>query len=199
MAQVESVKTCTKCENTLVLSAFYLIHRKGRKPSYRSACKKCLVAISNELQKATPEKNRGKAKKWREANPEKHKETWMAYRERNIETMRKRCLDWRHKNKEFANKLSAEWAKNNPAKTAAQAAKRRSALLNATPSWVNFDEIQIEYDLANWCSNVMGEKYHVDHIVPLQSKLVCGLHVHNNLRVIPASVNLTKSNCFKEF
>jgi len=199
MAQVEGMKTCTKCENTLSLSAFYLTHKKDRKPSYRSVCKQCLIAVSNERQKANPEKNREKARKWREANPEKHKETWMSYRERNVETMRKRCSDWRYKNKELANQLSAAWAKNNPSKTAAQAAKRRCALLKATPSWVNFDAIQIEYDLAKWCSDVMGEKYHVDHIVPLQGKQVCGLHVHNNLRVIPASVNLTKSNSFKEF
>lgn len=198
MAQVEGMKTCTKCENTLVLSAFYLTHKKDRKPSYRSVCKKCLIADSNERQKAAPENNRMKAKKWREAHPEKHKETWMSYRQRNVEVMRKRCSDWRHNNKDLANSFSAAWSKNNPAKTAAQAAKRRAKLLKATPSWANIDAIQIEYDLAKWCSDVMGEKYHVDHIVPLQGKIVCGLHVHNNLQVIPASLNLTKSNSFKE-
>ena len=38
------------------------------------------------------------------------------------------------------------------------------------------------------------DRWEVDHIVPLQSPIVCGLHVEHNLQVIPASKNRSKHN-----
>lgn len=76
----------------------------------------------------------------------------------------------------------------------ASCARRRAKKLQATPKWATPFFITEAYRLAMLRSKVMGFKWHVDHIVPLRSSIVCGLHVENNLRVIPASQNQSKGN-----
>jgi hypothetical protein len=76
----------------------------------------------------------------------------------------------------------------------AAAAKRRAAKLGATPAWANLDKIALIYDAAASLSEFMGAPYEVDHIVPLQSKFVCGLHCEANLEIIPREDNRSKGN-----
>ena len=55
-------------------------------------------------------------------------------------------------------------------------------------------EIENYYWLAQDLRATSGENYHVDHIIPLRGKNVCGLHVPWNLQVLPSDINLSKSN-----
>lgn len=62
----------------------------------------------------------------------------------------------------------------------------------ATPSWLN-DQQQTEMkEIYNTCP----ETHNVDHIVPIRSKLVCGLHVPWNLQHLTIKDNSQKSNLF---
>ena len=68
---------------------------------------------------------------------------------------------------------------------------------NATPPWVTKVQKQTMrhlYEQAAQLTKITGERYVVDHIVPLINPVVCGLHVPWNLRVITQEENLKKSN-----
>lgn len=123
------------------------------------------------------------------------------YAARNREVAKKRASEWYYKNYEYARQQQkpycSNWKKINSDKHCAIENKRRASKLKATPKWLTeSDNLQIncKYSLAKMLSRETGIQYHVDHIVPLKSKVVCGLHVPWNLQVIPATENLRKSN-----
>lgn len=118
-------------------------------------------------------------KRWREKNAAYCKEKDRQKRVLNKERIREKMKRWYEKNKHlvYANNI-----------------KRRCEEIRATPSWANQFFLKEAYALAVLRSKVTGVKWSVDHIVPLRSKLVCGLHTHQNIRVIPAAENNSKSN-----
>ena len=127
------------------------------------------------------------------------KETWMSPEKFEFHRIRK--IIFRHelriKNPEKHRDYAKQHAIDNPDQYAANAAKRRASKLNRTPKWLTADDIehmQALYAVAAMIQKESGVEYHIDHIIPLQGKLVSGLHVPNNLRVIPAVDNLKKSN-----
>ena len=86
------------------------------------------------------------------------------------------------------------YARIQPHKELAKSAKRRSAKKNAVPGWANKAAIEAIYEKARRFSDLTGEPFHVDHIVPLTSDLVCGLHWEGNLQVLSGFDNLSKAN-----
>lgn len=87
-----------------------------------------------------------------------------------------------------------EYYKENQPAFIARNAKRRAAKLQATPQWVELEEIRTIYEASARLTEKTGIQHNVDHIIPLQSPLVCGLHCLANLQVLTAVANGTKSN-----
>ena len=74
---------------------------------------------------------------------------------------------------------------------------RRRRHREATPKWLTKeqrDAMRQMYLTARQLTKLTGERYVVDHKVPLRSDDVCGLHVPWNLQVITQEENLAKSN-----
>ena len=75
------------------------------------------------------------------------------------------------------------------AESKARTIKRNINLQQATPAWANFEKMNKIYN-----ARELGE--HIDHIIPLQGELVCGLHWEHNLQYLSAKENIAKSNKF---
>lgn len=60
---------------------------------------------------------------------------------------------------------------------------------HATPPWADKQALKAFY-------KACPPGHHVDHVIPLRGKMICGLHVVENLQYLPARVNQVKANKF---
>lgn len=131
------------------------------------SCKKCRSLSSKEYSRRNKRKKAEYQKVWKAKNPNYYKEYYWNNRKDRHDYSR--------------------W----------YSALRRANKLRATPVWLTEEQLQ-EIRKFYWLSQdlraVSGEIYHVDHIIPLRGKNVCGLHVPWNLQVIPADINLSKGS-----
>jgi hypothetical protein len=105
-----------------------------------------------------------------------------------------RQKEWALKNKEQKALKARMYAKNNRHKENARTAKRKASKIAATPVWSDLLAVEDFYSAALAFKMYTGQEYHVDHIVPLQGKTVCGLHVPANLQILAANENLSKQH-----
>jgi plasmid stabilization system protein ParE len=158
-------------------------------------------AIAKSSYTRDPEARKEYMRKWREANPDKvasyYKPTGAPPRSdiaATPEEKAERGRKWRRENKERARELKNRWRKENRVKVKSREKTRELRKINAVPTWANLKAIDAIYAHCQDVCELTGEIYHVDHIVPLRSTLVCGLHVEFNLQVITAEENSAKSN-----
>ena len=150
----------------------------------KGTCVECMKedwAIDNEKRKEKPKSEASKEAGRRYY--EKHKEEVIARAAARPPEERRKA---RNKHKE-----------KNPELYKALTSVRKRRHRAATPKWITKEEklaMRQLYLEAQRLTKLTGERYVVDHIVPLINDSVCGLHVPWNLRVMTQEENLKKSN-----
>jgi len=104
------------------------------------------------------------------------------------------AIRWSQENKDKKRDYYKKYYKNNRHKEIERSRNKQLTRENRTPSWAEDSKIKTVYEEAQYLTKSTGIVHHVDHIIPLQGKFVSGLHVHENLQVLPADENISKSN-----
>ena len=170
------MKKCSGCKQHMERSAFS--RNKSTKDGLQSTCKECQAKHYVKNKDVIAPRNR----EWHRSNKERERLSKQQYYKENREAILA-------KNK--------AWHEANPDKHRQRISRRRAAMKRCQPSWADEERIGTVYAIAKWLEEVVpGQKYHVDHVIPIQHSLVCGLHVHENLAVLRAEENLSKQNKF---
>lgn len=127
--------------------------------------------------------NKKNRKKYYKMNPEKYRQISKKNRENFTEDQRVK-----------SNLSKYRYKKNNKARYAQYESIRRAKQLSAIPTWYDVSECEKIYKMRDEITQKTGVPHDVDHIYPLNSDWVCGLHVLENLRIIPSKDNQIKGN-----
>ena len=142
-------------------------------------CRECHKITRSEWYQVNRELLAEKGKEWRRANPELKRECNRRWRRANPELARKHYKKWEQANLDVVNAISS---------------RKRAAKKNALAPWANANAIKNFYTEARRLTELTGVKHHVDHIYPLQSEYMCGLHVETNLQILTEKENILKGN-----
>ena len=197
------IKICTKCKQEKSVDLFY--KRSDRLNQYASHCKACKRAHDNaHNQKPEIKLAHNQYHKNRRQNLEIiAKEKLYKYEYHRLPEVQERKKLQQRVRRLNPSVLAKErnrdsvYAKLNPHLYAAKTRQRKAAKLQRTPSWLSAEQIhtieQFYWEAAE-ISKLVGEVYTVDHIVPLQGKIVSGLHVPWNLQIMSRSENSRQGN-----
>lgn len=193
--QVIDLKVCNTCGHELPITEFN--KAKNNKDGHENKCKACRSAYHKAHYYENHERLRKQKDLYYQENKHRQVESRAAYQKKYVESGRaaEYRKEWDEANPDYA-KEYRQSPEGNAIRRALNA-KRRAQKLQATPAWADHEAIKAIYAEARRLEDVLGIEMHCDHVIPLQGELVCGLHVETNLQIIPAALNVRKSNKFK--
>jgi len=164
-----------------------------------------MAQLSRNYVARNPEKAAAAKRRYAQANPEKVRESKKRHAELNaakiVERKRLEYIAARDailarrrryvaENKEKISSWKKVYRIENRGLITAENARRKARKRRATPSWADWEKIKQIY------SEAARLGLHVDHIIPIKSKYVCGLHVESNLQLLTPEENLKKGTKF---
>lgn len=171
--------TCSRCKVPKPLSAF---HKDKRRPhGVKRQCKSCVAKYTKVRPKPDPERERERDRARYDAEKERRRAAVSAYKAAHPERVKEKDRRVREKYRDYRTALTAQ---------------HKADKLRAMPAWADRDAIRQFYREAARLSAETGIPHEVDHIVPLRSSVVCGLHVPANLQCLTKSQNSAKRNAF---
>ena len=178
-----------------ILPGFKLC-RKGlhQYPQGKRTCPECARVSWKNYSNKNKEKKKKYHKEWYKKNKKQKNAANKTWQQNNKERQKNYQKEWYRINKDKRRAVGKKWEQNNKDKVNASKAKRRALEKQAIPTWANLRAIRSLYRKAIELTKTTGVKHEVDHIYPLQSKYMCGLHVETNLQILTKAENSAKSN-----
>ena len=167
-------------------------------PRYASTaqCSVCMAERAVVERATNPVPRRAAALRYHHRNRDRLIEKMRERRAQNPEQYTEMFDDYRRRHPEKAK----EWFARNPGKKAAYWMKYATAKRNACPKWLTPDqhrEIEAFYVEAARLTDETGVPHEVDHIIPLNGRGVCGMHVPWNLQVLTEEENRAKGASYE--
>lgn len=193
-------KTCKRCDEKKSISNFRGRHAWCTQCRNQDNRKRYAVNIDKEhvrgaeARRKNPSVGTERQREWYRKNPEKARAYAVAYRSANLEKCRATDNAWVAANPEKVKEKTKRWVLGHHDKVIARNAKRRASKRGAVPMWADKEQINSVYAAAKRLSMKFGTMFEVDHIVPLQSDIVCGLHTWENLQLLTSEENSSKNN-----
>jgi hypothetical protein len=157
-------------------------------------CVGCRLVTTKNIDQPPTVSRKEYNKKWRIDNPEKAKKFY-----NNNKEYYKQCnVNWVNNNKEKYCQYQKDYKVLNPDKTFLYGRLRRSKLTKTKTNWIGENQlIKQLYQKRDELNKLWGTNLQVDHIIPLTSDTVSGLHCWSNLQLLEGSINSSKSNTYQ--
>lgn len=185
------MKTCTKCKHSFDLALFN--KDKGTKDGLHKYCRECSRAHGRAMYIKHKNNILVAVKQYADKNKEVKKLYLSEYAKENRDALLAYRREWHRNNPNYSKNQYI----NNPHPYKIKTQYRKAKRLQATPPWFGeLDEFAFDeaYRLTEIREQYFGFKWEVDHVVPLISTQVSGLHVASNIAVVPRIVNRAKGN-----